>query len=246
MQRYFTDERLIEGETFISGGADTHHMKNVMRFKPSQQFHMVDAAKKAFLCEVTGVDEVIHYKAVYELDEDPELPVETTVFCPLLKGEKFDWMIQKATELGAHHFKIFDADRSIVKLDHKKRTKRLQRYQKIIREAAEQSRRNSLPDIDFSTSLKKSDFSGFSTVLFAYEANVGHPAASMDKVLGNLSENQKIALVFGPEGGFTESEVQVMEDYHSIRLGARILRAETAPLYALSALSYHFEQPASN
>src|SRR5699024_5675980 len=165
-------------KNFTPEDTDIHHMKNVMRFKPSHQFHMVDAARKAFLCEVTDVDDTLHYKVIYELDEDPELPVEISVFCPLLKGEKFEWMIQKSTELGAHRFEIFDADRSIVKLDPKKREKRLHRYQKIIREAAEQSRRNTVPGIDFSHSLKTSDFSDFNAVLFAYEGNVDQPAAS--------------------------------------------------------------------
>lgn len=244
MQRYFTEELLIIGEVYASG-SDTHHMKNVMRFREGQAFHMVDQTRTAFLCEVVDVDDSVHYKAVSEIDESPELPVETSVFCPLLKGEKFEWMIQKSTELGAFHFSIFDADRSIVKLDEKKQSKRLERYGKVVKEAGEQSRRNLIPQIQFAGALKTIDFSAFDAVLFAYEGNIHNPATGMDKVLKSLKPNSRIAFVFGPEGGFSDEEVELMDAHHSVRLGARILRAETAPLYALSAISYTFEQPAT-
>lgn len=245
MQRYFTDKNFVKGEIYVSE-SDTHHMKNVMRFREGQSFHMVDGTHTAFLCEVVDVDEVIHFKVMSELEESPELQVRTSVFCPLLKGEKFEWMIQKSTELGAFDFKIFDADRSIVKLDEKKRAKRLERYEKVIKEAGEQSRRNLIPEIKFANALKSIDFSEFDAVLFAYEGNVNNPAASMKQVLEMLKQNSSIAFVFGPEGGFSDNEAALMEEYHSVRLGGRILRAETAPLYVLSAISYKFEQPAAH
>ncbi|WP_411844261.1 RsmE family RNA methyltransferase [Salinicoccus sp. HZC-1] len=244
MQRYFTEETLIAGEVYVSG-SDTHHMKNVMRFREGQAFHMVDRTRTAFLCEVVDVDDSVHFKVMSKIDESPELPVEISVFCPLLKGEKFEWMIQKSTELGAFDFNIFDAERSVVKLDEKKRSKRLTRYEKVIKEAGEQSRRNLIPEIHFAGTLKDIDFNAFDAVLFAYEGNVNKPAASMNQVLETLKKNSRIAFVFGPEGGFSDVETDLMDAYHSVRLGARILRAETAPLYALAAISYRFEQPAT-
>lgn len=245
MQRYFTDKRLVTGEVYASED-DTHHMKNVMRFRAGQSFHTVDGTHTAYLCEVVDVDGPVHFRVISELEETPELPVRTSIFCPLLKGEKFEWMVQKSTELGAFDFKIFDADRSIVKLDGKKRMKRLERYEKVTKEAGEQSRRNLIPKIQFTDALKSIDFSEFDAVLFAYEGNVNNPAANMKKVLETLKQNSRIAFVFGPEGGFSDEEVKFMDAYHSVRLGSRILRAETAPLYALSAISYTFEQPATH
>lgn len=245
MQRYFTDEELTAGAVYMSG-ADTHHMKNVMRFKPGQEFHMVDNTRTAFLCVVTETDDHVHYRVVSEVEESPELPVRTSVFCPLLKGEKFEWMIQKSTELGASDFHIFEADRSIVKLDGKKRAKRLERYGKVIREAGEQSRRNMIPHINFGKTLKDTDFGAFDAVIFAYEGNAGNPATGLGRVLETIRPGDSIAFVFGPEGGFSDNEAALMDSFHSVRLGARILRAETAPLYALSAISHQFEQPASH
>ncbi len=245
MQRYFTEERLAIGKEYDSE-ADTHHMKNVMRFRDGQEFHMVDGTNSAFLCEVVDVDSKVHFKVMSEIDESPELPVKVRVFCPLLKGEKFEWMIQKSTELGAFDFCIFDADRSIVKLDDKKRMKRLERYEKVIKEAGEQSRRNIIPEIQFDKKLQDIDFEEYDAVMFAYEGNVNNPATSMNQTLEGLKQGSSIAFVFGPEGGFSDDEVTLMEKFHSIRLGSRILRAETAPLYILSAVSYIFEQPAAH
>ena len=245
MQRYFTDKELSAGKVYTSD-SDTHHMKNVMRFKPGQEFHMVDIGRTTFLCEVTDTDDRVHYRVVSEIEESPELPVRMSIFCPLLKGEKFEWMIQKSTELGAFDFHIFEADRSVVKLEARKRAKRLERYSKIIREAGEQSRRNMIPHINFGKSLKNTDFEAFDAVIFAYEGNSGNPATGLNRVFKTIGPGDSIAFVFGPEGGFSDNEAALMERFHSVRLGARILRAETAPLYALSAISHQFEQPASH
>ncbi len=241
MQRYFTDETLTVDEVFAASAGDTHHMKNVMRFRPEDTFHMVDGDQHTFLCEVISVEETVECRVLEAVEESPELPVHVFLYCPLLKGEKFDWMIQKATELGAHAFRIYDADRSIVKLDDKKRGKRLERYGKIIREASEQSRRQHIPDISFVPAVKQLSFEEFDHVLFAFEGNASNPAAALHEALQSLREGDHIAFIFGPEGGFTESETEELSSHNSIRLGPRILRAETAPLYALSAISAKLE-----
>ncbi|WP_271401570.1 RsmE family RNA methyltransferase [Salinicoccus roseus] len=241
MQRYFTDEKLSIGEIFKASADDTHHMKNVMRFRPGDAFHMVDGSRDTFLCEITSAGETVECRPLELVEEAPELPVDLTVYCPLLKGEKFDWMIQKATELGAHAFSIYDADRSIVKLDEKKRRKRIERYMKIIREASEQSRRQHIPEIGFVPAVKELSLDAFDHVLFAYEGNASNPAASLHETLQALRGGDRIAFIFGPEGGFSEAETEALSSHNSIRLGPRILRAETAPLYALSAISATFE-----
>src|SRR5690625_7769622 len=197
MQRYFTDKELSAGKVYTSD-SDTHHMKNVMRFKPGQEFHMVDITRTAFLCEVTKTDDHVHYRVVSAVEESPELPVRTSIVCPLLKGEKFEWMIQKSTELGAFDFHIFEADRSVVKLEARKRAKRLERYSKIIREAGEQSRRNMIPHINFGKSLKNTDFEAFDAVIFAYEGNSGNPATGLNRVFKKLGTWVRIALVLRP------------------------------------------------
>ncbi|GAB3071158.1 RsmE family RNA methyltransferase [Salinicoccus sesuvii] len=244
MQRYFIDQVLSSGQFFKITADDAHHMKNVMRFRPADTFHVVDRQKSTYLCEVTEVDGDINCRVLSTVEESPELPVEVSIYCPLLKGEKFDWMIQKSTELGAHEFMIYEADRSIVKLDDKKQKKRLERFSKIVKEASEQSRRQMIPNIRFVPAVKSLDFNTHDRLLFAFEGNALNPATSLQNALSDLAPGSRIAFIFGPEGGFSDAETELLLKHHSVRLGPRILRAETAPLYALSAISHSFETPA--
>lgn len=236
MQRYFTDKQLSPGENHQVESSDFHHMKNVMRFQEDDTFEIVDVNRKLFLCSVIDVNQSIAYQVVSEEMTDTELPLKVTIVCPLLKGEKFDWMIQKSTELGADEFIIYEADRSIVKLDGKKRNKRLERYEKIIKEASEQSKRLKIPEIKFSGKLETVSFERASDVFFAFEGLAGDASKSLKNYTDFKDKNQ-ISFIFGPEGGFSEQEVKTAENFTKIRLGTRILRAETAPLYFLAAVS---------
>ncbi len=243
MQRYFTKDVVEKGKAFELPESDVHHVRNVMRFKPGDTVHMVDASRQTYLCKLLTVEESVSLMPVELIEESPELPIDVTVLCPLLKGEKFEWMLQKATELGAHAFQIYAADRSIVKLDDKKRRKRLERFEKIIKEASEQSRRQIIPQIGFEAGAIQLDFEQFDHVFFAFEGNAGERAASLAEAAGEAATGDHIAIIFGPEGGFSEREVERLSHFHSVHLGPRIMRAETAPLYALSAISTIFEAP---
>lgn len=236
MQRYFTNQVLDTGTTYEVAENDIHHMKNVMRFQPDDVFEMVDAHKKLYICTVTDVTDTISYEVTSEQRANTELPVSIKIICPLLKGEKFDWMLQKATELGATAFIIYEADRSIVKLDEKKKRKRLERYQKIVKEASEQSKRLNIPDIYFAGKLDDVNVQNDSAVFFAFEGLAGHASKSLKYHTG-FKDLSQVSFIFGPEGGFSEREIKISENFTSVSLGTRILRAETAPLYFLSAVS---------
>lgn len=237
MQRYFISETLDLNEKYEIDNEDTHHMINVMRFRVDDAFEMIDAGKKGFLCRVTGIEgRKVTFITEQALDSYTESPVATTIVCPLLKGEKFEWMLQKSTELGASRFIIYEADRSIVKLDDKKREKRMARFQKVIREASEQSRRFSIPEIHFEGSLNNLDFADYDTAFIAFEGYAGRKAMSF-KNIGDIGHGRKIAFIFGPEGGLTEDEIDADTSFTPLSLGPRILRAETAPLYFLAAVS---------
>ena len=168
------------------------------------------------------------------------MPVRVTIVCPMLKGEKFEWMLQKSTELGASEFIIYEADRSIVKLDDKKKEKRLIRYRKVIKEASEQSKRTVIPEINFDSKLKQVDFSGFDHTIIAYEGNAGNESLSLNR-LERFKDGDSLAFIFGPEGGLTVNETGFNGSLQHVRLGPRILRAESAPLYFLSSMSYIYE-----
>lgn len=241
MQRYFTQDQLNINEPFEVVNEDTHHMINVMRFRVDDEFEMVDGANDVYLCRIINIEEqTLIYQPFEKHENNSEMPVRVTIVCPMLKGEKFEWMLQKSTELGASEFIIYEADRSIVKLDDKKKEKRLVRYKKVIKEASEQSKRTVIPGIHFDGKLKKLDLSRFDHAVIAYEGNSDYESLSLNR-LEKFNDGDSLAFIFGPEGGLTEDEAGFDRVLKSVRLGPRILRAESAPLYFLSSMSYIYE-----
>ncbi|SDL21642.1 RsmE family RNA methyltransferase [Lacicoccus qingdaonensis] len=241
MQRYFTQDQLNINETFEVAGEDTHHIINVMRFRVDDTFEMVDGMKNVYLCKIINIEEqTVTYLPVEKYENSSEMPVRVTIICPMLKGEKFEWMLQKSTEFGASEFIIYEADRSIVKLDDKKKDKRLIRYRRVIKEASEQSKRTVIPDIHFGGKLKQFDLSGFDHTVIAYEGNAHDQSLSLNR-LEKFKDGESLAFIFGPEGGLTEGEAGFDTALKTVRLGPRILRAESAPLYFLSSMSYIYE-----
>src|SRR5699024_11642261 len=106
-----------------------------------------------YIVKVTDAENIT-FTVMEAISDEVELPVEITLFSPLLKGEKMDVVVQKSTELGVSDFVLYKADRSVVKLNSKKEENRQKRYEKIATEAAEQSRRTKVPSLTFSGTLK--------------------------------------------------------------------------------------------
>ena len=154
-------------------------------------------------------------------------------------------MIKKATELGANEFIAVSMERSVVKLNESKVAKKLERWQKIIKEASEQSYRLNIPRVQFKSNLKEiyDMINHYDYVLIAYEKHAKHGELSrFKKILKQLKAQDRVLMIFGPEGGLSENEIALFEEASTlVGLGSRILRAETAPLYALSAVSYEKE-----
>ncbi|RHW41010.1 16S rRNA (uracil(1498)-N(3))-methyltransferase [Neobacillus notoginsengisoli] len=245
MQRYFVDKQ--EQSQFILENDDRHHIVKVMRMNPGDEIICVNPDGRSAICKIAEItDEAVVADIVKWNDETVELPVRVTIACGLPKGDKLEWIIQKGTEMGAYSFIPFAAKRSVVKLDEKKSGKKTERWQKIAKEAAEQSHRNQVPGvsapIDFHTLLKESKNYDFKVVAYEEESRSGE-TANFVQTLNQLQTGDSLFIVFGPEGGLSEKEARLLED-HDFKLcglGPRILRAETAPLYALAAISYQLE-----
>ncbi|MDU3213066.1 MAG: RsmE family RNA methyltransferase [Staphylococcus epidermidis] len=204
MQRYFMNQSADENQCFfIENKEDYHHIVNVMRYKEGQNIIVTFSDENVFKCKIISInDQSIEIKLVEKQQINTELPQNITICSGLIKADKYEWMIQKATEMGANEFIAVAMERSVVKLNDSKVEKKLSRWQKIIKEAAEQSYRLTIPNIKF----------------------------------------KSVLIIFGPEGGLSDSEISLFGDVSTIvGLGPRILRAETAPLYALSAVSYEKE-----
>lgn len=238
MQRYFTDN--IQNNQAILKESDHHHIKNVMRFRVGHEVSVCDMNGRCYEGTFQSLSNEIVVSLRNELPST-ELSCNVSIAQALIRRERFEYMLQKATELGVHHIVPINTKYSIVDVDKKKATKKLERWQKIVQEASEQSRRNMLPVVHEIEDLNNLDFTKYDAVFVAYEQE------QENKSLKTLLEGRKyknILLIVGPEGGFHPKEITILkkhENVHLIGLGKRILRSETASSYFLSVLSFVYE-----
>ncbi|WP_339228172.1 16S rRNA (uracil(1498)-N(3))-methyltransferase [Oceanobacillus sp. FSL K6-2867] len=248
MQRYFVPASQFQGNLIRITGDDVHHITRVMRFNNGDKIICNSNEGRSAICQIKQMasDEV---QAIVEtwLEENTELPFHITIAQGIPKGDKFDLILQKGTELGANAFIPFQAERSIAIWDQKKAEKKHKRFEKIIKEASEQSHRNKVPDMKKAMSLEVliEESQNYHVKLFAYEeeAKVSNPN-TFGNIVSRFEPEQNVLICIGPEGGFSEKEVSILKenDFYPVRLGPRILRTETAALYALASISYHFEE----
>jgi len=172
-----------------------------------------------------------------------ELASRLILFQGLPKGDKMEWIVQKAVELGAYRIVPFAAKRSVVKLDQKKAGKKRERWQAIAKGAAEQSKRGIVPQVQDVMSFQEAMnyAKELDVVLVPYELQEGMKAT--EAVISKIEPGQSVGIFIGPEGGFDESEIEQAKEAGAIpiTLGKRILRTETAGLTTLSILMYHLE-----
>ncbi|WP_077618859.1 16S rRNA (uracil(1498)-N(3))-methyltransferase [Bacillus sinesaloumensis] len=244
MQRYFVNH-MSETEATITG-EDVHHITRVMRMSVGDSIFCCYNGRVA-LCAITEItNDTVLANVVEWVENLNELPIKVCIASGLPKGDKLEYVIQKGTELGASEFVPFVAARSIVKWDEKKGRKKVERWEKIAKEAAEQSHRAMVPKVNTPLSFRELvTFSqSFTYKIVAYEEDAKRGESShLARVLSQLKNGESLFVVIGPEGGLTEKEVTTLSenDFISCSFGPRILRTETAPLYVLSAVSYHFE-----
>ncbi|HFI0646767.1 TPA: 16S rRNA (uracil(1498)-N(3))-methyltransferase [Streptococcus suis] len=245
MQQYFVNGRAPQGVFQISDKDTAKHMFSVMRLQADDQTVLVfDDGIKRLARVVDSQSQSV--EIIEELADNVELPVSVTIAMGFPKGDKLEFVAQKATELGMAALWAFPADWSVVKWDGKKLAKKAEKLEKIAQGAAEQSKRNRIPAVRLFE--KKADFlvqlAGFDQIILAYEeaAKEGEQA-NLVKILSSLEVGQSVLVIVGPEGGVSPEEVAAFEGAGAVKtgLGPRILRAETAPLYALSAISYATE-----
>lgn len=248
MQRYFVPPQQMDENNCFIEGQDVHHITRVMRFQAGDELICCNGVGRSVQTKIKEITkDRVDCDILCELDQDRELSIFVTIAQGLPKGDKLEWVIQKGTELGASRFIPFSSSRTIVKYDAKKEHKKVERWEKIIKEAAEQAHRSVLPQILSVSSWKELLKVEADCKLVAYEdasLQALNTSSTFAQALRQLKQGDHLLVVIGPEGGLEDVEVaQLQEDgFLSISLGKRILRTETASQYVLSAVSFYFEQ----
>ena len=245
MQRYFIKSDLLLDDIVLIKGEDVHHLMNVMRARVGERV-IVCCEMKSYITEMIQLSKTeVHLRIVETKEEKVEMPVFVTIAQGVIKGDKFDWVVQKATECGADGFIPIAMKRSVAKLDATKGTKKVMRWQKIALEAARQSHRQKVPVVNAPINLKEliEMAAEYDVCMFAYEIQEADKRHHLAQIIEKLSFGMRVLILIGPEGGIDEEEARLLTEagFEKVGLGPRILRTETAPIYVMSAISYGLE-----
>lgn len=223
-----------------------HQIRHVLRLQPGDQVTVLDGGGKAYQVQMDPFEGDKITASVLRIGENIiGLPVHISLFFPMTKREKVEWILQKGTEVGVSVFQPFTSDRSLVQ-ETVLPQKKVDRWEAIIREAAEQSGRAILPLLHQPSELSRiisSDLSGFSldTVLVAaLEENTRSLASQLNLKVGGLAA-PKIGLFIGAEGGFSDQEIAAFQESQipMVSLGLTVLRMETAAVVFPALVMYH-------
>lgn len=236
MTRFFVDPDVFDRDTMVLSGENAQHAK-VLRLKEGEIILVCDGQGQECVCRVsqTAPETVLSVEDRRSSVSEPVVDVSVYVAFP--KADKLEHVIQKATELGAREIIAFPSSRCVSRPDEKSLKKKLERWQKIALSAAQQSGRGRIPQVlvlnSFSAALSRAAQSDRALLFYENE-----DAYTLKMALEG--SYRTVSLMVGPEGGLEETEVSQAQEagLKICTLGKRILRCETAPLCALSAVMY--------
>ena len=251
MSKFFVKENQINNGKIQVLGDDVNHIVNVLRMKKEDELQIcnqdtgenyiskiIEIAKNSVECEI-----------IKKVDYTTESNVNITLFQVIPKFEKMELIIQKNTEIGVKKIVPVIMERTVVKLDAKVASKKIERWQKIAEIAAKQSMRDIIPKIENVTKLKDIESGGYDVILVAYEnEDKNMLKEELDKLKSNKNNIYNIAIVIGPEGGISEKEIEILKEKNAkfVSLGKRILRTETAGIVMNGNIMYELEEENTN
>jgi len=237
MHRFFIPQ--LYNEEMSITGVDAKHIGKVLRMQPGDKLQIVSDDGVSALAEITAISEsTVTVRCLEVLAESHEPAVKIILAQGLAKGEKMDFIIQKAVELGAYSIVPVAMEHSVVRLDGAKADKKVERWQKIAEAAAKQSKRDIIPQVQAVQSISQMlANNNCKTKIIAYECE---DRMSLKTALREAGQLDDLLLIIGPEGGISEGELSKAWEAGAVpvSLGRRILRAETAGLVAMSAIFY--------
>lgn len=249
MDRFFVEKNNInlENNTCIIEGEDVKHVSKVLRCKIGEELEVCDNDNNEYICEITDIDKsTVTLDILEKIDIKRESDLKVKLYQGLPKGPKMEIILQKLTEVGVDEIILVQTKRSVTKVDDKKEDKKIDRWQRIIYEAAKQSKRGKIPKLrgvlSFKEALEEMKNNDFNIIPYENERT-----KSIKKALKGVNINN-IGIFVGPEGGFDDSEIQSVESIggQSVSLGPRILRTETASIVASSIVLYELSDIGGN
>ncbi|MBT5500419.1 MAG: 16S rRNA (uracil(1498)-N(3))-methyltransferase [Thiotrichales bacterium] len=226
--RLYQNAPFTEGKTAELDSDNSHHLNKVLRFPVGQNITLFNGDGFDYTAVVQSAKKTTNLKVISKKVNNNESKLELTLAQGIAKGEKMDFLIQKAVELGVTRIIPMKLERCVVRLRDEKVQKKIDHWQKIANHACEQSGRSVIVDVSHPASLEEllevTNHNGF---VLHHRATLG---------LSQVKETSKATILIGPEGGLTEKEVNDSEvaGYQSIIIGKRVLRTETASLAAIA------------
>lgn len=241
---FYIKKEQISGGTINIIGEDVKHIKNVLRYKVGDELEVCDDIQIRYQTKISEFkEESIILEIIDIIEKDTEIPFKIDIYQGLPKSDKMDLIVQKTTELGVNGIIPVLTDRVIVKVEKGNESKKSDRWNKIALEASKQSGRQRVPVVEKIVNLENvvENLSEYDIVIVPFECEKD---CSIKSVLKNITKHDKIAIVVGPEGGFSDRDIATLKKLKNmceVSLGKRILRTETAGVVTLAMIIYEYE-----
>ena len=249
MDRFFTPKKNInlEQNTCIIEGEDVKHISRVLRCKENDKLEVCDMDNNEYICKIKEINkDNILLDIIETVNVKRESNLKVKLYQGMPKGTKMELILQKLTEIGVDEIVLVQTKRSVTKIDNKKEDKKIERWERIIYEAAKQSKRGKIPTLTgvltFNEALEDMKNNDLNLCPYENERTVVIKEAIKGKQINN------IGIFVGPEGGFEEEEIEKIQNINGqvVSLGPRILRTETASVVASSIVLYELSDLGGN
>ena len=233
---YYIKADAIRSNSFTLVGAEAHHAATVIRMKVGATLALFDGEGNRYKAIITDVSPHELSGTIITTLPNNESPFSLTLACALIKKERFEWMLEKAVELGVSHIQPIITARSIIKIPPARLDKKIKKWRSQILTAVKQCQRSRIPEISPPLELRKFSWQQYKSIILPCMVEHNHTVQDTTCI-------SPVVAFVGPEGGFTSTEIDYIQEHggEAVTLGSRRLRAETAATIVISEISNRLE-----